>query len=138
MDTGASPIRRLGDGYEPHVDEDAAGLTYSLPVDSGAFSTSFSFRITPGDLDVLRSDAYRRATLYMVAHTVLQRSMIRGQQEVSPEQFDGIAASVLHSPRPALEDYIDRIDREHNQVTRIFIDRVLARATDRGNGSGTP
>jgi hypothetical protein len=123
----SASVRRLGDGYEPHVDEDANGLTYSLPVDSGHFSTSFSFAITPADLDVLESDRYRRAVLFVVAYTVLQRSMIRGQPAVTPEEFDALVAAILHAPSADVEAYITRIDRDYNQVTRLYVDKALAR-----------
>jgi hypothetical protein len=56
-------VRRMGDGYEPHVDEVAGRLVYSLPVDSGFMSTSFSFLIGDDDLAILLSDEYRRAVL---------------------------------------------------------------------------
>lgn len=39
------PIRLLGDGYEPHVEQSGEQLSYSLPVDSGFVSFSFTFKI---------------------------------------------------------------------------------------------
>ncbi len=49
-----APSRRLmGDGHEPHVDEEAGRLLYGLPVDSGAVGSAFSFDIRQADVDVL-------------------------------------------------------------------------------------
>lgn len=56
----SSAVRRLGDGYEPHVDEVDGELIYSAPVDSGPVTMSFSFPITRIDLDVLTADPYRQ------------------------------------------------------------------------------
>ena len=49
------PIRLMGDRYEPHVDRVGDRLTYSLPVDSGIVSFSFTFDIFQADLEVLVS-----------------------------------------------------------------------------------
>ena len=67
------PVRLMGDGYEPHVEQWGEQLSYSLPVDSGFVSFSFTFAIRQADLDVLLSDDYRRAVLEVIAHTLLQR-----------------------------------------------------------------
>ena len=120
-------IRRLGDGYEPHVDEEAGFLTYTLPVDSSFVSTVFSFRIQPKDLDVLLDDPYRRAALEVVAHTVLQRSMVPDWPKVTQADFDALVADVLHSAPGDLETFVDKIDRDHHTSTRFFIQQILAR-----------
>jgi hypothetical protein len=119
--------RRLGDGYEPHVDEDGGALIYSLPVDSGIVSVGFSFEITQSDLDVLQTDSYRRAVLEVVAHTILQRSMLRGHDEIKQVEFDQILNNVLHSSSEELEEYISRVSRDHNIAIRYYVNDVLAR-----------
>lgn len=55
-DRYSTTVRRMGDGYEPHVDDVAGQMVYSLPVESGFMSTSFSFLIGDDDLAVLLSD----------------------------------------------------------------------------------
>jgi hypothetical protein len=45
-DRYSKTVRRMGDGYEPHVDDVAGRLVYSLPVDSGFQSTSFSIFVS--------------------------------------------------------------------------------------------
>ncbi|MGO8077914.1 hypothetical protein AB9F41_36635, partial [Rhizobium leguminosarum] len=66
----------LGDGYEPHVDDNDGRLIYSLPVDYGHISLSFEYEIEAGGLAVLLDDVYRRAVLHWVLHTKLQRTII--------------------------------------------------------------
>ncbi len=39
------PVCLMGDGYEPHVAQLGEQLSYSLPVDSGFVSFSFTFTI---------------------------------------------------------------------------------------------
>ena len=122
--------RRMGDGYEPHVDDEAGRLIYSLPVDSSFVSVSFSYEILQADLDVLLNDPYRRAVLEVVAHTVLQRSMIRGNPEVSPLSFGQLVDRALHSPPERLADLVAEIDRDHNMSVERFVhDRMKRRWT---------
>jgi hypothetical protein len=120
-------VRRLGDGYEPHVDELDGKLTYSLPVDSSFVSVGFSFEIGWNDLNVLLTDAYRRAVLEVVAHTVLQRSMLRGSERVTQTMFEDMVFRILHSTPGDLAEYVRQIDREHNILIGYFVDEVLAR-----------
>ena len=120
-------IRHLGVGYEPHVDEVAGRLLYSLPVDSGFVSAAFSFEIRPEDLEVLRSDPYRRAVLETVAHTKLQRSMLAGMKSVTERDFAAVVASVLHAPPDALESFIADVNREHNIDTGYFVKQSMTR-----------
>lgn len=120
-------VRRLGDGYEPHVDEIAGELIYSAPVDSGPVSTSMSFPITRGDLDVLTADPYRRAVLEVIGHAVLQRSMVRGRAPVSRADFAALVSSILHTSPAELDAVIDRADVEHHMVTRMYVDQVVQR-----------
>jgi hypothetical protein len=117
----------MGEGYEPHVDEEDGKLTYGLPVDSSFVSLSFSFEIGQADLDVLLTDPYRRAVLESVAHTVLQRSMIRGNPKVTPAQFREVVDRVLHAPAAAVEAYIVEIDRDYHMSTAYYVERNLAR-----------
>jgi hypothetical protein len=124
-------VRHLGDGYEPHVTEDAGVLTYSLPVDSGFVSGSFTFRLQPEDLEVLFDNSYRRAVLEVVVHAILQRSMLAGGIKVTQEAFAEIVTSVLHSTPADLEHYIDRIDQGHHMVVRHFVTEILARRNPR-------
>jgi len=120
-------VRKLGEGYEPIVEDVDGRLVYSLPVDSSFVSVEFSFDIDQRDLDVLRSDPYRRAVLDSVAHTVLQRSMIRGNPTVGQEAFTELVSSVLHSTPAALQHYVAAINRDHHIRTAFYVEQTLAR-----------
>lgn len=123
-----TPSRPLmGDGYEPHVDEEAGRLLYGLPVHSGAVGSAFSFDIRQADVDVLLSAPYRRAVLEVVTHTVLQRSMLRGNRPVTEMDFAAIVSSVLHSTPEELRRFIATVDREHNIDTGVFVAQAMAR-----------
>jgi hypothetical protein len=120
-------LRLLGDGWEPHVYEDDGKLTYTLPVSSSVVTLDFSFDLAGKDLDVLLADPFRRAVLEVIAHTVLQRSMIRGNPKVTQEEFDDLVARVLHGEQEALERYIGEIDREYKTSTRNYVEQAMAR-----------
>ena len=123
-----TPSRRLlGDGYEPHVDEEAGRLLYGLPVDSSIVGWAFSFEIRQADVDVLLSDPYRRAVLEVVAHTILQRSMIRGSKPVTGMDFAAVVSPVLHSRPEELRRFIAGVDREHNIATSSFVTQAMER-----------
>lgn len=122
------PLRRMGDGYEPHVDDVAGRLIYSLPVDSSFVSLSFSYEVEEADLQVLLADSSRRAVLEVVAHTVLQRSMIRGSREVKQADFRRLVDRVLHTPPDALAAFVAKIDRDHNISVEYFVRSAMARS----------
>ena len=125
-DESFPPDRRLlGDGYEPHVDDVAGRLIYSLPVDSGFVGTSFAFPIRQSDLDMLRADAWRRAVFQVVAHTVLQASMIRGAPEVTEVEFARLRDAALHSPANELARFVHAFGREHNLEVDYFARQAM-------------
>ena len=117
----------MGDGYEPHVDEVAGRLIYSLPVDSGFVGDSFSFEIGDADLRVLLADPHRRAVLEVVAHAELQRSMDRGNPAVTPADFRGLVDRALHGSPDALATFVADIDRDHNMSVAHLIRAAMAR-----------
>lgn len=123
-----SAMRRLGDGYEPHVDEIDGQLVYSLPVDSGHASRSFSFSISSDDLRVLHSDPLRRAALEVIAHILLQPRV--GAGDMPQVDFDTILERVLHSAPQTLEDYIKHIGRDDNIHIDSYIEQALVRYRD--------
>ena len=120
-------VRRLGEGYEPHVDEVDSRLIYGLPVDSGFFSAAFEFPITASDLERLLEDPYRRALLEVVAHTILQRSMIRGNPAVTEAEFAQITARILHSRPDDLAAYVASVERDHNINIDHFVSEAIRR-----------
>ena len=120
-------IRRLGEGYEPHVDEHDGALAYSFPVDSGFVSASFSFEIQEADLAVMLNDPFRRAALDITTHTVLQRSMQIGSKKVTQSRFTALVAQILHSTQPELDAFLRRFDVKHHMLTQVYIDQVLGR-----------
>ena len=126
-----APVRRIGAGYEPHVDQIACRLIYSLPVDSGIVSSGFEFPISERDLQVLLHDSWRRGLLEVVAHTVLQRSMIRGNPEVTELEFSGIVEAILHSDPNSRDAFVQRVGREH----QIGIEHYARLAQERPSGN---
>lgn len=122
------PIRLMGDGYEPHVDRLGDRLTYSLPVDSGIVSFSFTFDIFQADLDVLLANDYRRAVLYVIAHTLLQRSTSKGNDRFTQSDFDTLVANTLHSPSDILQTLIAQVSRENNIVIEHYVKQVMSSA----------
>jgi hypothetical protein len=101
-------------------------LSYSLPVDSGFVSFSFTFAIRQADLDVLLSDDYRRAVLEVIAHTLLQRSTSR-QCPFYPSDFDGLVADTLHSSRDFLEAFVVQVSKENHIVIEKYVHDILCR-----------
>lgn len=119
--------RLMGDGYEPIVERAGARLTYSLPVDSGFASFSFTFDICQKDLDILLSDDYRRSVLEIIAHTLLQRSTIKGNDHFTQENFDNLVLDTLHSKHDHLRVFIERISRENNIVIEHYVKKAMSR-----------
>ncbi|MBY5633239.1 hypothetical protein HFO39_00215 [Rhizobium leguminosarum] len=118
--------RRMGDGYEPHVDNIDGRLIYSLPVDSGHVSLTFEYEIEAGDLAVLLDDAYRRAVLYWVLHTKLQTTITGMAGEISQADFRALLLEILHSPVDDLERMIDAVNHQHNIRLQYYIRLDLA------------
>ncbi|MGO7833612.1 hypothetical protein [Rhizobium johnstonii] len=120
--------RRMGDGYERHVDGVDGRLIYSLPVDSGHVSLSFEYEIEAGDLAVLLNDIYRRAVLHWVLHTKLQRTVIGTAEKISQADFRALLSEILHSPIDNVEQLIQAVNREHNIHLQYYIGLDLAQA----------
>lgn len=120
-------IRRMGDGYEPHVDQCGDLLTYSLPVDSGFVSFSFSFDICQADLNILLTDAYRRAVLEVIAHTLLQHSTLQGNARFTQSDFDSLIANTLHSTNDALQCFITQAGQKHNIAIERYVEDIVNR-----------
>ncbi|MBY5557467.1 hypothetical protein HFO41_03430 [Rhizobium leguminosarum] len=118
--------RRMGDGYEPHVDNIDGRLIYSLPVDSGHVSLTFEYEIEAGDLAVLLDDAYRRAVLHWVLHTKLQTTITGMAGEISQADFRALLLEILHSPVDDLERMIDAVNHQHNIRLQYYIRLDLA------------
>lgn len=120
-------VRLMGKGYEPCVEQSGDRLSYSLPVDSGMISFSFTFEIHQADADVLLADDYRRAVLEVAAHTLLQRSTLRGNARFTQDDFDRLVSQTLHSMQDDLQAFIARVSREHNIVLEYYIKAALDR-----------
>ena len=120
-------VRLQGDGWEPHVEDVAGRLIYGFPVASGHATASFAFPIARRDVEVLLADPYRRAALEVVTHTVFQRSMIRGNPEVTEAAFHAIVDTVLHASADELAGYVAAFDREHNIGADSYIRDAMAR-----------
>ncbi|MBP2837583.1 hypothetical protein [Dickeya parazeae] len=123
------PIRLMGEGYEPYVEPLGDQLTYSLPVESGLMDFSFTFEIHLVDLDVLLSDDYRRAVLEVTAHTLLQRSTIKGNNRFTQNDFDELVADTLHSTFDFLQSFLARVSRENNIAIEHYVREVMSRCS---------
>ncbi len=120
-------VHLMGEGYEPHVTQEEGKLTYSLPVDSGFISYNFAFEISRDDLDILLSDDYRRAVLEIIAHTVLQRSTLKGYDRFIQKDFDNLVVKTLHSTPDFLRLFIAEISHEHHIVIEHYVKEIMDR-----------
>ncbi|MBV7557663.1 hypothetical protein ACXX29_022890 [Enterobacter mori] len=124
--------RLMGDGYEPYVNKFNNRLIYSLPVESGFVSFHFEFDILQTDLDVLLSDHYRRAVLEVTAHTLLQRSTLKGHKRFTQNDFDNLIATTLHASQEHLSAFISQINREHNISIEHYVNDIMNRRLTKG------
>lgn len=79
------------------------------------------------DLGVLLANPYRRAMLESVAHPVLQRSMIRGNPEMTELDFRRIADTVLHSDMNDLERLVAAVEWDHKTNFVFFAEAAMRR-----------
>lgn len=124
--------RLMGDGYEPYVNKFNNRLIYSLPVESGFVSFHFEFDILQTDLDVLLSDHYRRAVLEVTAHTLLQRSTLKGHKRFTQNDFDNLIATTLHASQEHLSAFISQINGEHNISIEHYVNDIMNRRLTKG------
>ena len=124
--------RVMGEGYEPYVEQLGDKLIYSLPVESGFVSFYFEFDIRQTDLDVLLSDHYRRAVLEVSAHTLLQRSTLKGHKRFTQNDFDNLIATTLHASQEHLNAFISKINREHNISIEHYVNDIVNRRITKG------
>jgi hypothetical protein len=124
--------RVMGEGYEPYVELLGDKLIYSLPVESGFVSFHFEFDIRQTDLDVLLSDHYRRAVLEVTAHTLLQRSTLKGHNRFTQNNFDNLIATTLHTSQEHLSAFISKINREHNISIEHYVNDIVSRRITKG------
>ncbi|WP_263066871.1 hypothetical protein [Enterobacter huaxiensis] len=124
--------RLMGDGYEPYVNKFNNRLIYSLPVESGFVSFHFEFDILQTDLDVLLSDHYRRAVLEVTAHTLLQRSTLKGHKRFTQHDFDNLIATTLHASQEHLSAFISQINGEHNISIEHYVNDIMNRRLTKG------
>ncbi|MEN4646413.1 hypothetical protein ABEG74_19370 [Pantoea agglomerans] len=120
-------VRLMGDGNEPHVTQEEGKLIYLLPVDSGFISYEFAFEISRHDLDILLSDDYRRAVLEITAHTLLQRSTLKGYDRFIQKDFDKLVTNTLHSTPDFLQTFISQISHEHHIVIEHYVKEIMDR-----------
>lgn len=121
------PVRKMGDGWEPHVDDVAGRLIYGFPVQSSIVTLSFEFPITDDDLAVLLADPYRRAVMEVVTHAVFQSSTIRGRPEVTPRDARALTDTVLHAPAAELAAFLRTFDRQHNMTSDVYVQQTMQR-----------
>ena len=124
--------RLMEDGHEPYVNKFNNRLIYSLPVESGFVSFHFEFDILQTDLDVLLSDHYRRAVLEVTAHTLLQRSTLKGHKRFTQNDFDNLIATTLHASQEHLSAFISQINREHNISIEHYVNDIMNRRLTKG------
>lgn len=124
--------RVMGEGYEPYVEQLGDKLIYSLPVESGFVSFHFEFDIRQIDLDVLLSDHYRRAVLEVSAHTLLQRSTLKGHKRFTQNDFDNLIVTTLHASQEHLSAFISKINREYNISMEHYVNDIVNRRITKG------
>ncbi|WP_313773147.1 hypothetical protein [Enterobacter huaxiensis] len=124
--------RVMGEGYEPYVEQLGDKLIYSLPVESGFVSFHFEFDILQTDLDVLLSDHYRRAILEVTAHTLLQRSTLKGHKRFTQNDFDNLITTTLHASQEHLSAFISQINGEHNISIEHYVNDIMNRRLTKG------
>lgn len=124
--------RVMGEGYKPCVEQLGDKLIYSLPVESGFVSFHFEFDILQIDLEVLLSDHYRRAVLEVSAHTLLQRSTLKGHKRFTQNDFDNLIATTLHASQEHLSAFISEINREHNISIEHYVNDIVNRRLTKG------
>jgi len=122
----------MGEGYEPYVEQLGDKLIYSLPVESGFVSFHFEFDILQTDLDVLLSDHYRRAILEVTAHTLLQRSTLKGHKRFTQNDFDNLITTTLHASQEHLSAFISQINGEHNISIEHYVNDIMNRRLTKG------
>ncbi len=125
-------LRLMGDGYEPYVDKLDDRLIYSLPVESGFLSFNLEFVICQVDLDVLLSVHYRRAVLEVTAHTLLQRSTLKGHDRITQHNFDELVFNTLHTTQEQLQEFISKFNREYRILIEHYVNEIVIQRTARG------
>ena len=125
-------LRLMGDGYEPYVDKLDDRLIYSLPVESGFLSFNLEFVICSVDLDVLLSVHYRRAVLEVTAHTLLQRSTLKGHDRITQHNFDELVFNTLHTTQEQLQEFISKFNREYRILIEHYVNEIVIQRTARG------
>lgn len=126
-------VRRMGDGYEPHVEEIDGKLIYIQPIDSGVVSFSSSFEITESDLAVLLADPYRRAVLEVIGHTIVQTSSLPGNTPTTQRDFDALVQRILYSTPADLERFIAEVRHSHHIVVSLYVKQAMTRRAARGD-----
>lgn len=123
----ANQVHFLGTVWEPQVHEVDGKLIYSIPVESGVVSRDFEFEIEAIDLEVLKNDIRRYATLYYALHTLLQNTFGIGQKpkEFSQDEFYKVVSSVLHTTDESLQSFIESFSKSHHISLQVYIDQYL-------------
>ncbi|MCO6392562.1 hypothetical protein GTW25_16170 [Aliihoeflea aestuarii] len=125
----ASALRRMGEGFEPHVNEIGGRLYYSQLVGFGPSEVEFRFPIRQRDLAVLLDEPWRRAVLEVAGHYMLQHSTMPGRIRMTEADFRRVVRAVLHSTPEQLQRFITRVGRDYNVDVMFFASEAMARRT---------
>ena len=79
------------------------------------------------DLAILLSDDYRSAILEVVAHTLLQSSMVIGGKPFTQHDFDNLIRDTLYSSFKDLQTFIAQVDREHRIGIKHYAKKIMDR-----------
>jgi len=122
-----SSINHIGSGWGPRVDEEENILIYTIPVQSGFYSTTREFKIERSDLEVLKKSRYRYAVLYISLAEVLQR---KNNFHLEQEEFNTFLNKTLHSKDEELALFIEDFNRKYHMSLEHYIEEYLKRKTD--------
>lgn len=120
-------IRLMGDGFEPHILKEGEQVIYAIYVQCGFMERSFAFNICYTDLAILLSDDYRSAILEVVAHTLLQSSMVIGGKPFTQHDFDNLIRDTLYSSFKDLQTFIAQVGREHHIAIEYYVKKIMDR-----------
>jgi len=83
-------------------------------------------------LDVLLSVHYRRAVLEVTAHTLLQRSTLKGHDRITQHNFDELVFNTLHTTQEQLQEFISKFNREYRILIEHYVNEIVIQRTARG------
>ena len=114
--------RILGTGFELGVFREGAGLLLGIPVANSHVDRSFDFPISEEDFAVLAADPYRRLSLFLILHEMLQPRVRAPNEGATDTECQDVIERVLHGE---IQDISKTIA---NSRSEVFIRNQLEKA----------